>query len=283
MSKLIFPNHFSQYRLRRRVQRIEYKGLHVICFNCGCYGHKDEMCKQELEVEVVENQTTLFVNPVFQGALDFEIRPKVEEDFGHWMQVKKNWLKPRPATTRTTVPSEMTAPTEKDGKGNRFSIFVEKESKEVSAQTFNAGDSLPLKDVIIAEDVAIGISALDKENIDPRMSGSASFSGTHEGSPTTGLGMGFGRSSNESGPSSLPIDPQVGDGLSKGFTHVDQSFAKSPPEFIVFPATTVSSSSDGGSKGVSHPPPISKKGGHPSQGLKNFQTKVKEFYWSSGA
>ncbi|CAN1128426.1 hypothetical protein LINPERHAP2_LOCUS4620 [Linum perenne] len=26
----------SKYRLRRRVRRIEYEGLHTICFNCGC-------------------------------------------------------------------------------------------------------------------------------------------------------------------------------------------------------------------------------------------------------
>ncbi|CAN1194405.1 hypothetical protein LINPERHAP2_LOCUS42561 [Linum perenne] len=34
----------SKYRLRQRVRRIEYEGLHIICFNCGCYGHKDEGC-----------------------------------------------------------------------------------------------------------------------------------------------------------------------------------------------------------------------------------------------
>ncbi|CAN1120271.1 hypothetical protein LINPERHAP2_LOCUS111 [Linum perenne] len=29
----------SKYRMRRRVRRIEYEGLHTICFTCGCYGH----------------------------------------------------------------------------------------------------------------------------------------------------------------------------------------------------------------------------------------------------
>ncbi|CAN1775021.1 hypothetical protein LINPERHAP1_LOCUS13195, partial [Linum perenne] len=29
----------SKYRLWRRVQRVEYQGLHVVCFKCGRYGH----------------------------------------------------------------------------------------------------------------------------------------------------------------------------------------------------------------------------------------------------
>ncbi|CAN1121713.1 hypothetical protein LINPERHAP2_LOCUS921 [Linum perenne] len=79
----------SKYRLRRRVRRIEYEGLHVICFNCGCYGHKDESCKLEPEEVAVENQTSTFANPMFQGVEVSEDRPEVEEDFGPWMQVKK--------------------------------------------------------------------------------------------------------------------------------------------------------------------------------------------------
>ncbi|CAN1145596.1 hypothetical protein LINPERHAP2_LOCUS14763 [Linum perenne] len=55
----------SKYRLRRRVRRIEYEGLHIICFNCGCYGHKVEACTKAPEAETTDNQTTNFVNPVF--------------------------------------------------------------------------------------------------------------------------------------------------------------------------------------------------------------------------
>ncbi|CAN1181685.1 hypothetical protein LINPERHAP2_LOCUS35546 [Linum perenne] len=31
----------SKYHLRRRVRRIEYEGLHTICFACGCYEHEE--------------------------------------------------------------------------------------------------------------------------------------------------------------------------------------------------------------------------------------------------
>ncbi|CAN1301183.1 hypothetical protein LINPERPRIM_LOCUS24838 [Linum perenne] len=80
----------SKYSLRRRVRRIEYEGIHRIYFSCGCYGHKDEECKHAPDSEVTKNQTTSFVNPVFQNTPKAEIRSEVEEDFGPWMQVRRN-------------------------------------------------------------------------------------------------------------------------------------------------------------------------------------------------
>lgn len=32
----------AKFKLRRRVRRIMYEGLHSICFHCGQYGHKHE-------------------------------------------------------------------------------------------------------------------------------------------------------------------------------------------------------------------------------------------------
>ncbi|CAN1136871.1 hypothetical protein LINPERHAP2_LOCUS9721, partial [Linum perenne] len=75
----------SKYRLRRRVRRIEYEGLHIICFNCGCYGHTSTDCKLQPEDEEVVPQSTAFVNPIFQNVPDQELRLEVEEDFGPWM------------------------------------------------------------------------------------------------------------------------------------------------------------------------------------------------------
>ncbi|CAN1137715.1 hypothetical protein LINPERHAP2_LOCUS10234 [Linum perenne] len=95
----------SKYRLRRRVRRIEYEGLHTICFNCGCYGHKDESCKQKPEEVVTDNQTTSFANPIFQEALASDVRPEVEEDFGPWMQVKKTRRKTRSSAVSPAAPS----------------------------------------------------------------------------------------------------------------------------------------------------------------------------------
>ncbi|CAN1133109.1 hypothetical protein LINPERHAP2_LOCUS7459 [Linum perenne] len=86
----------SKYRLRCRVRRIEYEGLHIIYFNFGCYGHRDEACSQkkvddpDVSMDPNDAQTSSFMNPIFQGLSDLETWPEVEEDFGPWMQVKKH-------------------------------------------------------------------------------------------------------------------------------------------------------------------------------------------------
>ncbi|CAN1149425.1 hypothetical protein LINPERHAP2_LOCUS17012 [Linum perenne] len=75
----------SKYRLRRPIRRVEYEGLHTICYVCGCYGHGQGECPASIEdVEAAENVIT---NPVFQKSTIVEDRPEVEEDFGPWMKV----------------------------------------------------------------------------------------------------------------------------------------------------------------------------------------------------
>lgn len=34
----------SKFRLKRRVNRVEYEGLHLVCFWCSTYGHHSEIC-----------------------------------------------------------------------------------------------------------------------------------------------------------------------------------------------------------------------------------------------
>ncbi|CAN1164233.1 hypothetical protein LINPERHAP2_LOCUS25470 [Linum perenne] len=162
----------SKYMLRRRVRRIEYEGLHTICFNCGCYGHKEEACKQEPETMVSEIQPTVFANPIFQGAMDHDIRPEVEEDFGPWMQVKKNRRKPSPAAMASAGPTKVSAPAtnsppakdplpaKDNGKGNRFSIFGNKDNQD----DFEELDSREQDTVKANQDDLIAGDAI-KENI----------------------------------------------------------------------------------------------------------------------
>ncbi|CAN1181524.1 hypothetical protein LINPERHAP2_LOCUS35448 [Linum perenne] len=156
----------SKYRLRRRVRRIEYEGLHVICFNCGCYGHKDEACKQEPEAEIVQNQSTVFANPVFQREGDPEIRPEVEEDFGPWMQVKKNRRKQKQVVTSTTNPTGVAASTKVNGKGNSFSVLADKESEEILVADSIPKVTVPLEGSCKADSAGTGLHC-NKENVDP--------------------------------------------------------------------------------------------------------------------
>ena len=35
----------SQFELDGKIQKVEYEGLIVICYKCGCYGHSSSNCK----------------------------------------------------------------------------------------------------------------------------------------------------------------------------------------------------------------------------------------------
>ncbi|CAN1129179.1 hypothetical protein LINPERPRIM_LOCUS17283 [Linum perenne] len=164
----------SKYRLRHQIRRIEYEGLHTICFNCGCYGHKDEACKQIPEADVTENQTTSFVNLVFQSAVEQDDHPEIDENFGPWMQVKRNRRKqktmeaPAPATSASR-PEESEAK-----KGNRFSIFADKETSDAEPQIPPQSKSLPLE-FDVNEPLIEDLQEDDKENSDPESSGPPTF------------------------------------------------------------------------------------------------------------
>lgn len=81
----------AKYKLKLRVHKIEYEGLHNTCFSCGIYGHNMEACpKQESEL-----------NPNLGGAerisaqpiVNTITRPEVLDDFGPWMVAKRNCRK----------------------------------------------------------------------------------------------------------------------------------------------------------------------------------------------
>ncbi|CAN1143339.1 hypothetical protein LINPERHAP2_LOCUS13549 [Linum perenne] len=167
----------SKYRLRRRVRRIEYEGLHTICFNCGCYGHKDESCKQKPEEVVTDNQTTSFANPIFQEPLASDVRPEVEEDFGPWMHVKKTRRKTRSSAVSPAAPSAgasvlpaaspVAPPAVESRKGNSFAVLENMESPCELVGEKSKADALSLiniNEAPIAEDFV----ECEKENQIPK-------------------------------------------------------------------------------------------------------------------
>ena len=36
----------SKFMLRRRIRRIEYEGMHMVCFGCGLFGHRQQLLLQ---------------------------------------------------------------------------------------------------------------------------------------------------------------------------------------------------------------------------------------------
>lgn len=45
-------------RLIGHVRKVEYISLHIICFNCGKYGHRLEYCPQVIQTPPSENRST---------------------------------------------------------------------------------------------------------------------------------------------------------------------------------------------------------------------------------
>ncbi|XP_021605624.1 uncharacterized protein LOC110610057 [Manihot esculenta] len=87
----------SKFKLNRRVRRIEYEALHMVCFSCGIFGHMKDNCpslRKELQPENVENVPNLaHSNPtpkVAQLPENQVVNPAVLDDFCDWMLVKKD-------------------------------------------------------------------------------------------------------------------------------------------------------------------------------------------------
>lgn len=58
----------SKFKLRNQIRRIEYQGLHLICFGCGVYGHRKEECQEGKNVHVEEERSR---NHEVSGNLDY--------------------------------------------------------------------------------------------------------------------------------------------------------------------------------------------------------------------
>ncbi|XP_061357635.1 uncharacterized protein LOC133301939 [Gastrolobium bilobum] len=80
----------SKFKIGERVLQVGYEGLHMICFACGMYGHRKDLCPsiggQKISVETdapgVRDQDVEMKEKV-------EEKQKVDEAFGSWMVVQK--------------------------------------------------------------------------------------------------------------------------------------------------------------------------------------------------
>lgn len=78
----------AKYKLRRRVYKIEYEGIHMVCFNCGVYGHNAEKCKEKQSSESLNESSSTAAQPEDQAA--------GSQDGGTWRQEseKETWIRP---------------------------------------------------------------------------------------------------------------------------------------------------------------------------------------------
>ena len=85
----------SKFKLRRRVRRIEYEGIHLVCFNCGVYGHRKENCQKLVNAFVPEVMVEKGDNGDIPAAennggekgqsREEVVNPEIMENFGPWM------------------------------------------------------------------------------------------------------------------------------------------------------------------------------------------------------
>lgn len=77
----------SKYKFKKGVRRVKYEGLHLICFNCGCYSHREDTCPTKLTEQPLEEKIE---NGDRAGEKIQEvIRPEVVDPCGPWMLVSK--------------------------------------------------------------------------------------------------------------------------------------------------------------------------------------------------
>lgn len=69
----------SVVNLNGREYKVEYEGLHLICFKCGRYGHRNEECGGSMNVSVAVDP------PPTQASKEKEL-----DDFGPWMVATNN-------------------------------------------------------------------------------------------------------------------------------------------------------------------------------------------------
>lgn len=77
----------SKFKLRRRIRRIEYEGIHLVCFKCGIYGHNEDSCPTR-DVEKYDKSNRedggALCN-VIDTSTPVEIRPEISDSYGPWM------------------------------------------------------------------------------------------------------------------------------------------------------------------------------------------------------
>lgn len=98
----------AKFWLKGRIWRIQYEGLHMICFKCGCWGHNSSDCPTNVMVAAAMEQPPQgheMEDDVTRVAPHTtHISPELEADFGEWMMVKKIIRKRQPRANQFLVP-----------------------------------------------------------------------------------------------------------------------------------------------------------------------------------
>ncbi|CAL1392335.1 unnamed protein product [Linum trigynum] len=131
----------SKYRIKRRVRRVEYEGLHTVCFGCGCYGHFEYSCPLVHPPEATPEEKTKATQETHQ---EQKIRPEILEDFGPWMLATRAKRRPRQQSNQKNNNQEKKRE-EPGEQGSRFSVLdgeVEMDAEEDIGAAINEEEGL---------------------------------------------------------------------------------------------------------------------------------------------
>ena len=91
---VLLKSQVSKFKLRQRIRRLEYEGIHLVCFGYGLYGHKMDSYPLEQKEpmaapkEGMENDLSDILAIRDKEMLrkdDNFINPKILETYGSWM------------------------------------------------------------------------------------------------------------------------------------------------------------------------------------------------------
>ncbi|XP_028775904.1 uncharacterized protein LOC114732736 [Neltuma alba] len=91
----------SKFVIRRTVYTVEYEGLDIICFKCGKYGHTQEDCPLNAELEKTQASPDMNSLEKERPETAAEDQPRhplvgvlgvsITKEFGTWMKAKKTF------------------------------------------------------------------------------------------------------------------------------------------------------------------------------------------------
>ena len=94
----------SKFKLRHRVRRVAYEGIHMVCFECGKYGHRNESCPAIVPKNDVPNGQSSSTNVVppmehdsaFCNPTRDPLNMETPDPYGPWMLAPKRIRRPLP-------------------------------------------------------------------------------------------------------------------------------------------------------------------------------------------
>ncbi|KAJ4828024.1 hypothetical protein Tsubulata_035103 [Turnera subulata] len=124
----------SKFRLKRRVWRVAYEGLDMVCFTCGLYDHTMDNCRaNKTQEDVMEvNDAGDGLTPMAQvpEKVEFEARPELMSNHGPWMLAQKR-RRGRPRPTNGGMGSMSGDGQLPKSRGSRFDILRDHQEAEL--------------------------------------------------------------------------------------------------------------------------------------------------------